>query len=93
MAASAADSLALPASDPAPPLTLPVVDQVAEAAPTVADVLQAVAAEPRLVELGLGCNTPVGLIQKLLESFHLDLGMPWWGAIVVGKQSFLKIYL
>jgi len=60
---------------------------MADVAPTAVDVLQAVAAESRLTELGLGANTPVGLIQNLLEFFHLELGMPWWGAIVVGKQQ------
>uniref|UniRef100_A0A8C4ZI91 OXA1L mitochondrial inner membrane protein n=1 Tax=Gadus morhua TaxID=8049 RepID=A0A8C4ZI91_GADMO len=41
-------------------------------------------AEPTLVELGLAGHTPVGLIQSLLEFMHMDLGMPWWGAIVAG---------
>ncbi|XP_053115047.1 mitochondrial inner membrane protein OXA1L [Hemicordylus capensis] len=35
-------------------------------------------------ELGLGAYTPVGLIQNILESLHVDLGLPWWGAIVAG---------
>ncbi|MEQ2202576.1 Mitochondrial inner membrane protein oxa1l, partial [Xenoophorus captivus] len=62
----------------------PVMQQVADVAPVAADILQAVAAEPRLAELGLAGYTPVGLIQSLLEFFHMDLGLPWWGAIVVG---------
>ncbi|XP_037532429.1 mitochondrial inner membrane protein OXA1L [Nematolebias whitei] len=84
MTTSAAENLTLPPSDPAPALTPPLVEQVVDAAPTAADVLQAVAAEPLLVELGLGGYTPVGLIQNLLEFFHLGLGLPWWGAIVTG---------
>ncbi|XP_064557667.1 mitochondrial inner membrane protein OXA1L-like [Zonotrichia leucophrys gambelii] len=40
--------------------------------------------EPRLEELGLGGSTPVGMIQNLLEFLHLDLGLPWWGAIAAG---------
>ncbi|KAG7265644.1 hypothetical protein CRUP_016491 [Coryphaenoides rupestris] len=48
--------------------------------PTAAEVL----GEPTLAELGLACHTPVGLIQNLLEFMHVDLGMPWWGAIVAG---------
>ncbi|XP_015247270.1 PREDICTED: mitochondrial inner membrane protein OXA1L [Cyprinodon variegatus] len=64
--------------------TQPVIEQVGDVAPVAADVLQAVAAEPRLVELGLGSYTPVGVIQNILEFFHMDLGLPWWGAIVVG---------
>ncbi|XP_058679199.1 LOW QUALITY PROTEIN: mitochondrial inner membrane protein OXA1L [Ammospiza caudacuta] len=42
------------------------------------------AGEPRLEELGLGGSTPVGMIQNLLEFLHLDLGLPWWGAIAAG---------
>ncbi|EMP30594.1 Mitochondrial inner membrane protein OXA1L [Chelonia mydas] len=38
-----------------------------------------------LAELGLGSQTPVGLIQNLLEFLHADLGLPWWGAIVAGE--------
>lgn len=60
---------------------------MADVAPTAVEVLQAVATEPRLVELGLGAHTPVGVIQNLLEFIHMDLGLPWWGAIVVGKNS------
>uniref|UniRef100_A0A8C6UIV9 OXA1L mitochondrial inner membrane protein n=1 Tax=Neogobius melanostomus TaxID=47308 RepID=A0A8C6UIV9_9GOBI len=56
----------------------------ADAAPTALDVLQTVATDSTLAELGLGANTPVGLVQNLLEFMHLDLGLPWWGAIVVG---------
>uniref|UniRef100_A0A8D0BD97 Mitochondrial inner membrane protein OXA1L n=1 Tax=Salvator merianae TaxID=96440 RepID=A0A8D0BD97_SALMN len=40
--------------------------------------------ELSLAELGLGSYTPVGFIQNLLESFHMDMGLPWWGAIVAG---------
>uniref|UniRef100_A0A3Q3B9V0 OXA1L mitochondrial inner membrane protein n=1 Tax=Kryptolebias marmoratus TaxID=37003 RepID=A0A3Q3B9V0_KRYMA len=84
VATSALEGVALPPSDPTLALTQPLIEQVAGAAPTAADVLQAVAAEPRLVELGLCSYTPVGLVQNLLEFFHLDLGLPWWGAIVLG---------
>uniref|UniRef100_A0A8I3RRW5 OXA1L mitochondrial inner membrane protein n=2 Tax=Canis lupus familiaris TaxID=9615 RepID=A0A8I3RRW5_CANLF len=45
-----------------------------------ADVVQA-AAEQSFAELGLGSYTPVGLIQNLLEFMHVNLGLPWWGAI------------
>lgn len=64
-----------------PVLTQPAAEQLA-----AADVLQAAAgAELSLVELGLGAFTPVGLIQNLLEFVHLELGLPWWGAIVAGE--------
>ncbi|XP_045697064.1 mitochondrial inner membrane protein OXA1L isoform X2 [Phyllostomus hastatus] len=45
-----------------------------------ADVVQA-AAEQTFSELGLGSYTPVGLIQNLLEFMHVNIGLPWWGAI------------
>uniref|UniRef100_A0A1A8FP00 Oxidase (Cytochrome c) assembly 1-like n=2 Tax=Nothobranchius korthausae TaxID=1143690 RepID=A0A1A8FP00_9TELE len=77
-------SMVTSSPDLSSPLTQPLVEQAAEAAPTAADILQSVAAEPRLVDLGLGSYTPVGLVQNLLEFFHLDLGLPWWGAIVAG---------
>lgn len=72
----------LVSADLTPVLTQPITEQIADAAPTAVEVLQA--AEATLAELGLAGNTPVGLIQNLLEFMHLDLGMPWWGAIVVG---------
>ncbi|XP_042368018.1 mitochondrial inner membrane protein OXA1L [Plectropomus leopardus] len=70
--------------DPAPVLTQPVIEQVSDAAPTAVEVLQAATTETSLAELGLAGHTPVGLIQNLLEFMHVDLGLPWWGAIVVG---------
>lgn len=74
--------------DVSPVLTQPVIEQVADAAPTAVEVLQAAATtEQSLTELGLAGYTPVGLIQHLLEFMHVDLGLPWWGAIVIGKQS------
>ncbi|XP_022619847.1 mitochondrial inner membrane protein OXA1L [Seriola dumerili] len=75
--------VSLPA-DPTSVLAQPVIDQVAGVAPTAVEVLQAATTEPTLAELGLAGHTPVGLIQNFLEFMHLDLGMPWWGAIVVG---------
>ncbi|KAK7909632.1 hypothetical protein WMY93_014316 [Mugilogobius chulae] len=71
-------------TDPASVLTQPITEQVPDVAPTALDVLQAASPEASLVELGLGAHTPVGLIQNLLEYMHVDLGLPWWGAIVVG---------
>ncbi|XP_039997340.1 mitochondrial inner membrane protein OXA1L [Xiphias gladius] len=74
----------LVSADPTPVLMQPVIEQVADAAPTAAGVLQAATTESTLAELGLAGHTPVGLIQNLLEFMHLDLGLPWWGAIVAG---------
>lgn len=73
-------------AEPIPVLTQPLIEQVVDAAPTAAEVLQVAATEQSLAELGLAGNTPVGLIQNLLEFMHVDLGLPWWGAIVVGQQ-------
>uniref|UniRef100_A0A9L0KDR0 OXA1L mitochondrial inner membrane protein n=1 Tax=Equus asinus TaxID=9793 RepID=A0A9L0KDR0_EQUAS len=56
----------------------PAVTEVASG--ETADVVQA-AAEQSFAELGLGSYTPVGLIQNLLEFMHVNLGLPWWGAI------------
>ncbi|KAJ3585016.1 hypothetical protein NHX12_013739 [Muraenolepis orangiensis] len=71
-------------SDTTPILTESVMQQqlVDVAPPTAAEVLQVAASEPTLVELGLAGHTPVGFIQSLLEFMHVDLGLPWWGAIV-----------
>lgn len=58
-----------------PPTAVPEV-----ASGETADIVQA-AAEQSFSELGLGSYTPVGLIQNLLEFMHVNLGLPWWGAI------------
>ncbi|XP_033465895.2 mitochondrial inner membrane protein OXA1L [Epinephelus lanceolatus] len=70
--------------DSAPVLSQPAVEQMADAAPTAVEVLQAATTEVSLAELGLASHTPVGFIQNILELMHVDLGLPWWGAIVVG---------
>lgn len=80
----------LVSADPTPVITQPIIEQVADAAPTAVEILQAAAIEPTLAELGLVAYTPVGLIQKLLEIMHMDLGLPWWGAIAVGKYKSRK---
>lgn len=77
-------SPALMSADPIPVVTQPIIEQVAEVPPTAVEVLQAAATESSLAELGLAAHTPVGLIQNLLEFMHVDLGLPWWGAIVAG---------
>lgn len=40
--------------------------------------------EPTFASLGLGGWSPVGLVQTSLEYLHASLGIPWWGAIVIG---------
>lgn len=76
----------LVSADPAPVITPPIVEQAAEAPPAAAEVLQAAVTDPSLADLGLANHTPVGLIQNLLEFIHVDLGLPWWGAIVAGEH-------
>lgn len=77
------------AADPAPAVTPPITEQVAEAPLTALDVLQGAGAEASLSELGLCSATPVGLIQNLLEFMHVGIGLPWWGAIVAGRVVHL----
>ncbi|XP_077598575.1 mitochondrial inner membrane protein OXA1L isoform X2 [Stigmatopora nigra] len=48
------------------------------------EALLAAQPEARLAELGLAGHTPVGVVQNLLEFIHVDVGLPWWAAIVVG---------
>ena len=38
-----------------------------------------------LAELGLAGWTPPGFIQWGLEMIHVDIGLPWWGSVVLGK--------
>eukprot|EP00061_Rhincodon_typus_P006761 g27746.t1 len=64
-----AQSTSVPAAVPTPP---------AELLDAAGDLVR----EAGLVELGLGGYTPVGMVQNILEFMHLDLGLPWWGAIV-----------
>lgn len=64
-----------------PPPSSPPVDSIL----STGDLGQAIQ-ELSLQELGLGSYTPVGLIQNVLECLHMDVGLPWWGAIVAGKS-------
>uniref|UniRef100_A0A674H780 Mitochondrial inner membrane protein OXA1L-like n=1 Tax=Taeniopygia guttata TaxID=59729 RepID=A0A674H780_TAEGU len=76
--ASAVRGAATGAGQPPPPTPpeLPEPAEILENSPNFG--------EPRLEELGLGGSSPVGMIQNLLEFLHLDLGLPWWGAIATG---------
>ncbi|XP_060111391.1 mitochondrial inner membrane protein OXA1L [Heteronotia binoei] len=64
------------------PPSLPSVESTLSAG----DLSQAVQ-EASFEELGLGSYTPVGLIQNVLEFLHVDVGLPWWGAIVAGTVA------
>jgi len=43
------------------------------------------AVEPTLQSLGLASSFPGGIVQAGLEMLHNGLGVPWWGAIVIGN--------
>lgn len=40
--------------------------------------------EPTFSSLGLGGYAPSGWVQSALESLHVGVDLPWWGAIVAG---------
>ena len=64
---------------PEPP-AIPISSVVEEA------VIQLAAnGEPTLKSLGLGSWWPSGLVQQALEFLHCTVGLPWWGAIALGK--------
>lgn len=49
-------------------------------------ILQELAKEPPIEELGLGGWTPSGMVQQCLEYLHIGLDMPWWQAIIAGNM-------
>lgn len=49
--------------------------------------------EPTLASVGLGGNSPVGLVQQAFEFLHANLGLEWWAAIAVGKINITIKYL
>ncbi|KAM9330013.1 mitochondrial inner membrane protein OXA1L [Gastrophryne carolinensis] len=71
---------AVPHAVPVPEAVLP--PPVSELAPTIAEMTGQV--EQSLAELGLCGYSPVGLVQNFLSFLHMDVGLPWWGAIVTG---------
>ncbi|XP_053824604.1 mitochondrial inner membrane protein OXA1L isoform X2 [Vidua chalybeata] len=74
--APAVRGVASDAGQPPPPPQIPEPVEILGNSPNLG--------EARLEELGLGGSSPVGMIQNLLEFLHLDLGLPWWGAIAAG---------
>ncbi|XP_072705314.1 mitochondrial inner membrane protein OXA1L [Ciconia boyciana] len=75
-----------PAVGQSPPSTGQELPAVGQEPPALALEPPAVGLEEevRLEDLGLGAFTPVGLVQNFLQFLHLDVGLPWWGAIAVG---------
>ncbi|XP_044262838.1 mitochondrial inner membrane protein OXA1L [Tribolium madens] len=68
---------------PEPPPVPPEAPQALESAPEVISQINALG-EPTFASLGLGGNTPVGIAQSCFEYLHINLGVPWWEAIVIG---------
>lgn len=60
-----------------PPPPLPAPESL-----DIADTLNALG-EPTFASLGLNNYTPAGVVQMALEALHVDMGMPWWGAIAL----------
>ncbi|XP_028392757.1 mitochondrial inner membrane protein OXA1L-like [Dendronephthya gigantea] len=49
--------------------------------------------EPTFQSLGLGGNSPIGLIQQAMETIHVGIGVPWWGTIVVTTVAFRTLMM
>ena len=72
------DVSAIPSIEYIPPPPAPAAE------PVVEHVLNKLG-EPTFVSLDLAHWTPPGFVQSALEHLHVDLGLPWWGAIVTGQ--------
>lgn len=61
------------------------VESVRNMMPELTDVTSSLNAlgEESLKSLGLGKMTPVGIIQQILEMIHVNLDVPWFGAIAI----------
>uniref|UniRef100_A0A336KDV5 CSON008117 protein n=1 Tax=Culicoides sonorensis TaxID=179676 RepID=A0A336KDV5_CULSO len=71
----------LPPIPDAPPI--PLVQESTSAAETVINQIAA-NGEPTFASIGLGGWSPVGIVQQIMEFFHVTLDIPWWGAIAIG---------
>ena len=67
------------------------VQNVSDIAQTSQEIIAGV--EPSLSSLGLCANTPVGMIQSLLEILHINAGLPWWGSIAICTFAFRTVML
>ncbi|XP_041376259.1 mitochondrial inner membrane protein OXA1L-like [Gigantopelta aegis] len=52
--------------------------------PEIPEIVQTLNAlgEPTLQSVGLGNYWPSGLLQQALEFLHVNMDLPWWGAII-----------
>lgn len=78
---AAAAATVLPSIPALPALpAIPAIPDIPVAA--IADI--GITGEPTFVSLGLGGWWPSGIVQNVLEFFHIGLDLPWWGAIAIG---------
>ncbi|XP_074991367.1 mitochondrial inner membrane protein OXA1L isoform X4 [Calonectris borealis] len=89
-----------PSTGQAPPAVGQSPPSTGQAPPAVGQEPPAVGLDPaavglegevRLEDLGLGAFTPVGLVQNFLQFLHLDVGLPWWGAIAVVARAYSEL--
>lgn len=70
-----------------------VIDPIPEPPPIPENIIEETISqlnalgEPTLASIGLGGNTPVGLVQCAFEFLHANMGLEWWAAIGVGKNN------
>ena len=50
-------------------------------------------AEPSFASLGLGGNSPIGLVQQVMEYMHVGAGLPWWATIVTTTLLFRTLMM
>ena len=58
----------------------------------VSNVVQQIS-EPTFQSLGLGGNSPIGLVQQMMEYIHVNIGMPWWATIVATTFLFRTLMM
>ena len=49
--------------------------------------------EPTFESLGLGGNSPIGLVQQVMEYIHVGIGLPWWATIVASTLVFRTLMM
>jgi hypothetical protein len=80
-AASATSATAADASTGVEELVLDLIPDK----PLPLDALVSSGVEPTLHSLGLASWWPSGRMQYFLEILHVDLDLPWWGAIMLSE--------
>ncbi|KAJ3415859.1 Mitochondrial inner membrane protein oxa1l [Chytridiales sp. JEL 0842] len=62
-------------------------ETIAQAEPVTA-TLTAITQMGDFKLLGLCANTPVGLVERIMEIVYLNTGLPWWGTILATTMLF-----